>query len=213
MDKPAQRPEGKLLRTYIDRRNISVRALARRTDMSEARIRQIVNGYASAGRGQYIDVVAPASTLADLAYHLDIPLEELQSVGRADAGRELVERAFEWQKSRAEGEPGDSDAEVASDASIDTPVTAENLDPRLNNIERQIDALWRRIDELGGSSASVEVGATGAGVAQMRPRTGPPEPPEEAPAPPLDAAANDPGVPSVGEQKRDRQDRAAEETD
>lgn len=93
------------------------------------------------------------------------------------------------------------------------PVTAENLDPRLNNIERQIDALWRRLDELGGSSVAVEVGATGAGVAQMRPRTGPPEPPDEAPAPPLDAAANDPGVPSVGEQKREQQDREAERGD
>ena len=30
----------------------------------------------------------------------------------------------------------------------ESPVTAENLDPRLNNIERQIDQLWQRIEQL-----------------------------------------------------------------
>lgn len=92
MEKPAQRPEGQLLKTYLERTGISVRELGRRAKISEARVRQIINGYSSAGRGQYIDVVAPAGTLADLAQGLGIWSQELEDAGRGDAAALVAAR-------------------------------------------------------------------------------------------------------------------------
>ncbi|MEH3033321.1 MAG: winged helix-turn-helix domain-containing protein [Aeromicrobium erythreum] len=90
MDKPAQRPEGQLLEAAIKNDPaLSIRKLAKRVGVSEGRVRQIVNGYASAGRGQYVDVRAPAATLARLAWHADISGIQLRDAGRPDAALEL----------------------------------------------------------------------------------------------------------------------------
>ncbi len=62
----------------------------------------------------------------------------------------------------------DSDG-LPADESAYEPVTPETLDPRLNNIERQIDALWRRIDELSNNSP-------GGSVTPIRPSDTPPAP-------------------------------------
>lgn len=70
----------------------------------------------------------------------------------------------------------------------DEPVTADNIDPRLNNIERQIDALWRRLEELGGT---VHVPKPEVSKRQEAWR------PQDVPELPADLAADDPGEPSV----------------
>ncbi len=52
----------------------------------------------------------------------------------------------------------------------DDPSLPENLGPRLNNIERQIDELWKRIDERG----SVDVAITEADGETITPTGGVP---------------------------------------
>jgi len=85
-----QRPEGALLARAIDGTpGMSRRSVADAVGMSEARVRQIINGYASAGRGQTVEVVAPAATLAKLALAVGVDVDELRGVGRPDAAHEL----------------------------------------------------------------------------------------------------------------------------
>lgn len=90
MEKPPQPPEGLLIRAGIHGvPGMTIRGLAARVDLSEARIRQYINGYASAGRGQYVSVEAPADRLAQIAAVLDINTKQLIDAGRADAAAVL----------------------------------------------------------------------------------------------------------------------------
>lgn len=93
MEKPTQRPEGALIQQRIkSAEGVSIRSLADKADISEARVRQIINGYASAGRGQYVNVRAPQDTLANLALALGIEPGELESADRPDAAYALQAR-------------------------------------------------------------------------------------------------------------------------
>jgi transcriptional regulator with XRE-family HTH domain len=85
MEKPAQRPEGALLDTARRALKLSARAAAELAGMSDARWRNIVSGYQSAGRGQYIAVSAPPETLARMAQAVGVSAKELFEVGRMDA--------------------------------------------------------------------------------------------------------------------------------
>jgi hypothetical protein len=89
---PEQRPEGALIeaaREAIQPR-LSGRAAAAAAGISDGRWRQIVNGYLSAGRQQYIPVVAPPDTLARMAKVVGVTAEQLVGVGREDAAGELL---------------------------------------------------------------------------------------------------------------------------
>lgn len=59
--------------------------------MSDTRWRHIVNGYQPVGRGEAIQVVAPAATLARMARVVGVTAEELRGVGRDDAAEEMTE--------------------------------------------------------------------------------------------------------------------------
>lgn len=86
MDKPKQPPEGLLIKQAIDRDpDLSIREVARRAELSEGRVRQIINGYLSAGAGQYVKVTAPAETLARIAWEVGLGSVDLRDAGRADA--------------------------------------------------------------------------------------------------------------------------------
>ncbi len=93
MTKPNQRPEGALLEKAISLSGLSKREVARRAGLSEGRLRQIVSGYVSSGRGQYADVVAPPGRIAEIARILDVPPEALENAGRADAA-DLLRRGL-----------------------------------------------------------------------------------------------------------------------
>jgi transcriptional regulator with XRE-family HTH domain len=93
MDKPSQPPEGALIQRALKKSGLSIRALASRVDLSDARVRQYINGYTSAGRGQYVFVEAPADRLAAIAQALNVSPEELEKAGRADAAESLRARS------------------------------------------------------------------------------------------------------------------------
>lgn len=79
-----QTPEGRLLERAMKKPpKISGRKLAELADLSEGRVRQIVNGYKSEG-GMMIPVSAPAETIARLGDALDIRPEEFEEIGRVD---------------------------------------------------------------------------------------------------------------------------------
>ena len=88
-DRPEQPPEGALIQRAVDRRRASVRKLAAVAGISEGRWRQIVNGYQSVGRGEYLPVTAPPLTLARMAGAAGVDAAQLREAGRADAAEEL----------------------------------------------------------------------------------------------------------------------------
>lgn len=89
---PAQRPEGALIEQAREAMEpkMSGRAAAAAARMSEGRWRQIINGYMSAGQGQYIQVIAPPDTLARMAKVVGVTVDQLTDVGREDAAAELL---------------------------------------------------------------------------------------------------------------------------
>lgn len=89
-----QRPEGRLIGNAIDASGtLSRRAVADAVGLSEARVRQIINGYASAGRGQSVEVIAPASTLARIALEVGLSPDDLTGAGRPDAADQMRDLA------------------------------------------------------------------------------------------------------------------------
>lgn len=84
-------PEAALLNDALERMvpRPSIRELAGRVQLSEGRVRQILKGYQSLGRGRTNPVVAPPATLARLALAVGIEAEDLKAVGREDAAEHL----------------------------------------------------------------------------------------------------------------------------
>jgi transcriptional regulator with XRE-family HTH domain len=111
--KPDPQPEGKLITDARKRARLSGREAARRAGISEGRWRQIVNGYMVVTKGVYSPVVgAPAETIARMAQSVDVTPEQLESVGRADAGEEL-KRLNDGARAAADRAPDDLDRRIA----------------------------------------------------------------------------------------------------
>lgn len=90
MTKPEQSDLGKFLTAALKRRNLSQRAIAKKAQLSEGRLRQILSGYASVGGGQYAVVSAPPSTVARIAAALRVSPSELKKFD-PEAAEELVQ--------------------------------------------------------------------------------------------------------------------------
>lgn len=84
-----QRPEGVLIQRVMQQRGLSASRVARLAGISPERWRQITNGYEAAGRGQRVEVIAPAGTLAKMAHAIGISPEQLEEAGRTDAAQVL----------------------------------------------------------------------------------------------------------------------------
>jgi transcriptional regulator with XRE-family HTH domain len=101
-DEKKQTREGALIDAARLRRSLKIRRVAPEAGISEGRWRQIVNGYQSAGRGQVVDVIAPAETLARMAKAVGVTATELRKAGRTDAALELERLVvFEQQPTKA----------------------------------------------------------------------------------------------------------------
>lgn len=88
--KAMQRPEGALIENALRLKGVSGRHAASEAGISDARWRQIVNGYMSAGGGQAVAVVGPADTLARMARVAGVSADQLRDAGRADAADLLL---------------------------------------------------------------------------------------------------------------------------
>lgn len=93
-----QRPEGRLIADAMKDAGLSARKAADGTGITDTRLRHIINGYQPVGRGQTIEVVAPAETLARIAHRLGITAEHLRDAGRPDAAELVTDR-----RARTEG--------------------------------------------------------------------------------------------------------------
>lgn len=93
MTSPYKRPEGDLLSRLRKRapQEISQRAAAQLAGISEGRWRQIEAGYSSPGRGQRVEVIAPADTLARMVRVLGGTEDELRDAQREDAAEQLTQ--------------------------------------------------------------------------------------------------------------------------
>jgi hypothetical protein len=84
-----QRPEGRLIEVAQKRARISARKAADAAGMSDARWRQIVNGYQSAGAGQVVTVHGPDDTIARMAEVVGVSPAEMREAGRERAAEVL----------------------------------------------------------------------------------------------------------------------------
>lgn len=97
-----QRPEGRLIGEALRMKGISGRQAASEAGISDARWRQIVNGYMSAGGGQTVTVVGPDETIARMARVAGVTPNQLREAGRPEAADLLLTLAgmqaeSEWQ--------------------------------------------------------------------------------------------------------------------
>lgn len=90
MKNEMQRPEGALIETAAAAKGMSGRKAAHAAGLSDARWRQIVNGFVTVGVGQKVEVVAPDATLARMAQVLDVMPDQLREAGRPDAADLLL---------------------------------------------------------------------------------------------------------------------------
>lgn len=85
MAKKHQRPEGALIENALRLKRMSARKAADKAGMSDARWRQIVNGYASAGAGQVVEVRGPDDAIARMARVAGVSADQLREAGRPEA--------------------------------------------------------------------------------------------------------------------------------
>ncbi|MBO9523147.1 MAG: hypothetical protein J7518_16565 [Nocardioidaceae bacterium] len=141
-----QRPDGALIeRAMAGPPKVSARELGRRIGMSDARVRQIINGYSSQG-GQVLTVHGPATTVARIALTLGITAQELRDVGRADAAEALVRigpNSFAWKASETD------DAKALERLVAEAAVKVAALKIELASAESQLDDLTRRLAQAG----------------------------------------------------------------
>lgn len=145
-------------------------------------------------------------------------MEEIKALGervkaaRLAAGLSVVQAAKRsglardtWKKIEAGESVQDAKRQVALDtlgltADLEPAPSDDDVAARLANLDRQVDALWRRVEQLEQLERD-EDGEEGSGstVTPIRPPSVPPPVPE-------DVAASDPGTPSQGELARGEQD-------
>jgi transcriptional regulator with XRE-family HTH domain len=145
-------------------------------------------------------------------------VEEIKALGervkaaRLAAGLSVVQAAKRsglardtWKKIEAGESVQDAKRQVALDtlgltADFEPALSDDDVAARLANLDRQVDALWRRVEQLEQGERD-EDGEEGGGstVTPIRPPSTPPPIPE-------DVAANDPETPSQGDLVRTEQD-------
>jgi hypothetical protein len=116
-DTPRQTREGSLIEAAATASGLSVKKLAANAGISDTRWRHIVRGWQPAQGGGRNEVVAPALTLARMAFAVGVKPEDLAKTGRTDAAELLA---------RFDGR--------GEDSNIPLPVTAgaQAFLPRLN---------------------------------------------------------------------------------
>lgn len=143
MEKPAQPLEGAMIKAAVERRpGMSIRKLADLVDLSEARVRQYINGYTSAGRGQYVTVEAPADRLAAISHVLHISPEELDLAGRSDAATLQRERES---TSTSVGAAEQHEPEFEFLTRVREDLTAEEMDQLMTEATPYLEMLVRDI--------------------------------------------------------------------
>jgi len=88
---PQQRPEGALIEAARKRRQprMSGRQAAEKAGISESRWRHIIKGYSTPKAGVYVEVIAPADTLARMGFAVGLTPDELRKADREDAAEFL----------------------------------------------------------------------------------------------------------------------------
>lgn len=89
-DLPEQRPEGLLIQQALKADGRSIRQVAPLAGISDARWRQLVKGSLASGDGHVTEQVAPAATLARMAFVVGVTPGQLTKAGRKDAAALLV---------------------------------------------------------------------------------------------------------------------------
>lgn len=147
MDKPQQRPEGALIKDVIDAdKKLSLRNVADRVGLSDARLRQIVNGYSSHGQGQYLEVIAPPLRLAQIARELNITAEQLEDADRVDAAAELRRIVADENVSLS----NDDDEEFGFLTRVREDLTPEEMEQLMQRSEDYLKTLVRDIKARRG---------------------------------------------------------------
>lgn len=73
----------------------SARKASEKMQITDTRLRHIINGYQPIGRGERIPVFAPTDTMANIALALDITPDAMAEAGRVDVARAMSARLRE----------------------------------------------------------------------------------------------------------------------
>jgi transcriptional regulator with XRE-family HTH domain len=110
-ERPAEPPEGQLIKAALTASPLTQRAAAKRAGISDTRWRQIVSGYQAIG-GQKVPFRSRDETLARMARAVGVSPEQLEAVGRAGAAAALREVEVAEQEAESVTLPTDSQARV-----------------------------------------------------------------------------------------------------
>lgn len=154
-----QRPEGKLLQHALERSGLSARKAAAQIGISDSRLRHIIRGYQPLGRGQTVEVIAPADTLGRIAYTLGVTPQDLERAGRADAAESMdaarrgaLHDRFDWPVDRQQRVQARLDAEAWFQSGMDAPVPRALL--RVITNDDLIAEVRRRIEVVEATAAA-----------------------------------------------------------
>lgn len=150
-DAEYQRPEGRLIAAALAVQPDSVRKVASRIGISDARLRQIVNGYQPVGKGQRVEVIGTAGRLASIARELGIRADQLREAGRPDAAS-LLEALT--------GDKSDPRTRTAAKnwRNRESEHIASNFETVLEAVLERLDQIEERLDRLDPEEVSAPAG-------------------------------------------------------
>lgn len=100
-EQPKQTPEGAIIETHQRQKGLSSRKAAELAGMSDARWRQIVNGYQSIAKGLKAPVVGPPETIARMAKVVGAHYSEFEPI-RTDVFNIMFDEFVEEAKARGD---------------------------------------------------------------------------------------------------------------
>lgn len=159
-DLPVQRPEGKVLQAALKADGRSMRQVAPLAGMSEARWRQIVKGSMTAN-GSTVEVVAPAATLARMAFVLNIEAKQLGKARRDDAA-ELLENMYQAVRRGVDPVPQTVGQLAEAVDEIDLIYASRTMSPK-----QKLDAIGKVLRLRAQLEASMEVSPDVAAAAEI----------------------------------------------
>jgi hypothetical protein len=119
------------------RPKLSGRKVAALAELSEGRLRQILNGYTIVGAGNYVATVGPPETVARIAKVVGLTPPDLRAVGRADAADALQDLELQEKYDRPNEALRAETVEIANEVAETLRRLGLDLDSRQERVLRR----------------------------------------------------------------------------
>lgn len=129
-----QQPEGALIESALKEKGLSQRQLAKQVELSEGRVRQVINGYKTEA-GQVLGIVGKAETVARLARAAGVTIDQMTQTGRND----VVDVMEQWESNQITAPKGRDPLGLQQAADVaELVTTVRALVERVERIEQQL---------------------------------------------------------------------------